>query len=123
MLAVEAAWSRCMAARGDKYSSSQQAADAHWPGTPTPRETATAVADVTCKQQVNLVNTWLTVEAAYRTVLIGQDLSTLSQLQGNFTRILQRAENLLTVPVLPLTRPLQLNRGRFGQLRISIQRG
>lgn len=121
VLAVDAAWSRCMAARGYKYSNPQQAADAHWPGTPTPGETATAVADVTCKQQVNLVNTWLTVEAAYQAVLIGKNLATLSQLQSSFGKILQRAENLLTIPGLPAVRPLQPGRGRAGQpVRISI---
>ncbi len=77
---------------------------------------------MTCKQQVNLVNTWLTVEAAYQGVLVGQDLATLSQLQANFKEILQRAENLLTVPVLPVARPLPLGRSRPGQpVRISIQ--
>lgn len=122
VLAVEAAWSRCMAARGYKYSNPQQAGDAHWPSTPTPRETATAVADVTCKQQVNLVNTWLTVEAAYQAVLVGNDLATLSQLQADFKEILRRAENLLTVPVLPVVRPPLLGRGRLGQtVRINIQ--
>jgi hypothetical protein len=122
VLAVDAAWSRCMAARGYKYSNPQQAAGAHWPSTPTPRETAIAVADVTCKQQVNLVNTWLTVEAAYQAVLVAKDLATLSQLQASFRNILQRAENLLTIPVLPAARPLRLGRGRPGQsVRISIQ--
>jgi hypothetical protein len=122
VLAVEAAWSRCMAARGYKYSNPQQAAGAHWPSTPTPRETATAVADVTCKQQVNLVNTWLTVEAAYQAVLVAKDLATLSQLQASFRNILQRAESLLTIPVLPVARPLPLGRGRPGRsVRINIQ--
>ena len=73
--AVDAAWSRCMALRGYKYNSPQQAADAHWPSKPTPTETATAVADVACKQAVNLDNTWLAVEAAYQSALIGQDLT------------------------------------------------
>jgi hypothetical protein len=122
VLAVDAAWSRCMAARGYKYSNPQQAAGAHWPSTPTPRETATAVADVTCKQQVNLVNTWLTVEAAYQAVLVAKDLATLSQLQASFKKILQRAENLLTIPVLPGARPLPQGWGRPGQpVRISFQ--
>jgi hypothetical protein len=121
VLAVEAAWSRCMTARGYKYSNPQQAADAHWPATPTPRETATASADVTCKQQVNLVNTWLTVEAAYQAVLVGKDLATLSQLQASFGKILRRAENLLTLPVLPAARPLPAP-GRPGQsVSINLQ--
>jgi hypothetical protein len=100
--AVEAAWARCMAARGyDKYRNPQQAAYANWPRTPTAKETATAVADVTCKDRVNLINTWLTVESAYQQVLIGRDLATLSQLQASFTKILQRAEQLLALPALP----------------------
>lgn len=105
--AVDSAWSRCMAARGyTKYSTPQQAADAHWPSKPTPTETATAEADVACKQAVNLENTWLAVEAAYQSALIGQDLSTLANLQGSFAKMLNRAEALLSLPSLPtLNRP------------------
>jgi hypothetical protein len=102
VLAVEGAWSRCMAARGfTKYHTPQQADFANWPNTPSATETATAIADVTCKRQVNLINTWLTVESAYQQVLIGMDLATLSQLQASFSRLLRRAEQLLTSPVLP----------------------
>jgi hypothetical protein len=99
--AVDAAWSRCMALRGYKYNSPQQAADAHWPSKPTPTETATAEADVACKQAVNLDNTWLAVEAAYQAALIGQDLTTLANLQGSFAKMLNRAEALLSLPSLP----------------------
>jgi hypothetical protein len=120
VLAVETAWSRCMAARGYKYGNPQQAADHNWPKTPTARETATAVADVTCKQRVNLVNTWLTIEAAYQSVLMGDDLATLARLQASFKSTLQRAETLLAGPVLPAARPLPL--GRLGRRAVfSIQ--
>ncbi|MGH3410536.1 MAG: hypothetical protein ACRDRJ_49775, partial [Streptosporangiaceae bacterium] len=110
--AVDAAWSRCMALRGYKYNSPQQAAGAHWPSKPTPTETATAEADVACKQAVNLDNTWLAVEAAYQSALIGQDLVTLANLQGSFAKMLNRAEALLSLPSLPtLNQP-----GRPGQI-------
>jgi hypothetical protein len=95
--AVDAAWSRCMAQRGYHYASPQQAADRGWPSKPTPAETATATADVQCKQQVNLPNTWLTVEAAYQTALIRENLATLTSLQSSFSKLLTRAELLLTV--------------------------
>jgi hypothetical protein len=95
VLAVDAAWSRCMAQRGYHYGSPRQATNRSWPTHPTAAETATAVADVSCKQQVNLVNTWLTVEAAYQTALIGQDLGTLANLQASFEGALSRVEALL----------------------------
>lgn len=98
VLAVNAAWSRCMAQRGYHYASPQQPADHNWPTTPTAAETATAVADVTCKQQVNLTNTWLTVEAAYQTAFIGQNLATLANLQASFQGALKRVEALLASP-------------------------
>ena len=99
VLAVDAAWSRCMARHGYHYGNPQQAADHNWPAHPTAAETATAVADVTCKQQVNMVNTWLTVEAAYQTALIGQDLGALANLQASFRGALSRVEALLASPV------------------------
>ncbi|HUC25304.1 MAG TPA: hypothetical protein VMA73_21570 [Streptosporangiaceae bacterium] len=98
ILAVDSAWSKCMALRGFHYANPQQPADHHWPTTPTAAETATAVADVTCKQQVNLINTWLTVEAAYQTALIGQNIGTLAHLQAGFQGALDRVEVLLASP-------------------------
>jgi hypothetical protein len=46
---------------------------------------------------VNLANTWLTVEAAYQIALIGENLATLTSLQSSFSKLLTRAELLLTV--------------------------
>jgi hypothetical protein len=98
VLAVDAAWSRCMAQRGYHYTSPQQPADHNWPKLPTTMETDTAVADVACKQQANVTHTWLTVEAAYQTALIGQNITTLSSLQTSFQSALSRAETLLASP-------------------------
>jgi hypothetical protein len=114
--AVDALWSRCMALRGYTYNSPQQAAGAHWPSKPTLKETATAEADVACKQAVNLDNTWLAVEAAYQAALIGHDLTTLANLQGSFAKMLNQAEALLSLPSLPtLNRP-----GGRGQVNVPV---
>ena len=120
--AVDALWSRCMAVRGYTYNSPQQAAGAHWPSKPTPKETATAEADVACKQAVNLDNTWLAVEAAYQAALIGQDLTTLANLQGSFAKMLNQAEALLSLPSLP-TLNLPGRPGRFvgGPVPVPVQ--
>lgn len=95
VLAVERAWSRCMARHGYSYGTPLQAQQHNWPRAPTGGEVATAVADVSCKTQTNLPNTWLTVEAAYQATLVAQNLAALSQLQANFQGLLQRAEGKL----------------------------
>jgi hypothetical protein len=120
VLAVDAAWSRCMARQGYKYNNPEQAASASWPSSPTAAETATAVADVSCKQQVNLVNTWLTVEAAYQAALIGQDAATLTHLQASFQSMLSRAEALLSSSGQPGLRQLQPGRPLRAGVRIQI---
>jgi hypothetical protein len=101
IVAVNKAWSRCMTARGYGYGTPQEAAQKNWPSAPSTVEIATAVADVTCKAQTDLTNTWLTVEAAYQLALIDQNLTALSQLQSNFKGLLQRAEALVGAGSLP----------------------
>ena len=98
VVAAERAWSACMARSGFSYRNPGQAEDRNWPATPTPAEIATAVADVRCKTQTNLVNTWLTVEAAYQAALISQNLTALARLQTSFGKLLARAETLLRLP-------------------------
>jgi hypothetical protein len=110
ILVAEHAWSACMSRSGFGYKTPAQAQGRSWPATPTPEEIATAVADVRCKAQANLVNTWLTVEAAYQQVLISQNLGSLSRLQSSVGALLSRAELLLQLP------------GAGGILRISQQR-
>jgi hypothetical protein len=89
--AVDRAWSSCMARHFYHYSTPQQVEHRQWRTPPNKAEIATAVADVTCKTQTNLLNTWLAVEAAYQQALIGQNLATLAQLQTNFAPLLRRA--------------------------------
>jgi len=119
ILAVERAWSACMARSGLTYKSPAQAQERNWPSTPTPAEIAAAVADVRCKTQTNLVNTWLTVEAAYQQALISQNLTALSQLQTTFGALLRRAVQLLQLPAA--TGILRISRGRVSRGRVSFR--
>lgn len=120
ILAVERAWSDCMARSGLGYKSPTQAQDRNWPSTPTPAEIAAAVADVRCKTQTDLVNTWLTVEAAYQQALISQNLTALAQLQATFGALQRRAEQLLQLP--DAAGILQISRGRVSRGQFSFRR-
>jgi hypothetical protein len=95
---ADRAWSRCMASRHYHYATPGQVEGRRWPSAPTRAEIRTARADVACKAQANLLNTWLTVEAAYQQALIAQNLAALSQLQANFAPLLRRAEAALASP-------------------------
>jgi hypothetical protein len=99
--AVEHAWSRCMARHFYHYSTPQQLEGRHWRSPPGKAEINTAVADVACKLQTNLLNTWLAVEAAYQQALIGRNLATLAQLQANFAPMLRRANAALAASAQP----------------------
>jgi hypothetical protein len=88
---VGRAWSRCMARRFYHYATPQQVERRRWRTPPNKAEIATAVADVTCKAETNLLNTWLAVEAAYQQALIDQNPATLAQLQANFAPLVRRA--------------------------------
>ncbi|MEU0194981.1 hypothetical protein ABZ250_34965, partial [Streptomyces afghaniensis] len=61
-------WSACMEKRGHAYDDPWQAINDkafRRPGV-SPREIATAVADVACKRETNLVGVWYAVDAAYQ---------------------------------------------------------
>jgi hypothetical protein len=94
--AASQAWSRCMARRGLSYSSPLAAAQHRWPKLPSRTEIATAIADVTCKTQANLVNTWQSVNAAYQQALVIRNPIQLAEVQTSFASALRRAEILLT---------------------------
>ena len=80
VVAVVKAWSQCMRARGFDYATPTDAfSDRRW-STPsaTQTEIATAVADVTCKRQANLIGTWYAVESAYEQREIAQQSAALN---------------------------------------------
>ncbi|MFJ4539913.1 hypothetical protein ACIP39_28685 [Streptomyces tibetensis] len=80
-------WSACMEKRGYAYDDPWQAIndEAFRGPAVTPREIATAVADVTCKRETNIVGVWCAVDAAYQRRMLaaagGQRLKALKQLK------------------------------------------
>jgi hypothetical protein len=95
ILAVDRAWSACMARHGYQYGTPARAEQRRWANPPDKAEIAAAVADVSCKTRTDLPNTWLAVEAAYQQAAIGQNMTTLAALQTRFQRQLQHLETLL----------------------------
>lgn len=92
--AAFASWSRCMKSAGYSYSTPNDAAnDPSWRGSsiPSPTEIATAIADVKCKQQANVVGIWFSVESAYEQQMIEQQAPQLAQVKKNIDDALRRA--------------------------------
>jgi hypothetical protein len=85
--AVFTKWSACMAIKGFKYR------DVFDPinnggfgssGVPTPGEIDTAVADVQCKQESNVVGVMFSVESAYENALIQKNYERLTDAKTHF---------------------------------------
>jgi hypothetical protein len=107
VLGVFAAWSLCMKAKGYNYATpmkaeegipengSQSGAGQWATPAPTPEEIQTAVADVACKQQANVVALWSSVLAAYQNTAISKDIVRLEAGIADFNAALGKAEALL----------------------------
>ena len=77
-------WSACMRRAGFRYQDPWEANDdPAWQehAQATEREIATAVADVRCKQETNLVGIWMAVEAAYQQRLIERHAEALADVK------------------------------------------
>ncbi|MFF2951538.1 hypothetical protein ACFVVU_09410 [Kitasatospora sp. NPDC057965] len=91
-------WSRCMAERGYSYATPGDALkDPRWAATdrPTTQEITTATADVECKERVNVVGVWFTVEAAYEQELIRLRQSELTAAKAANDAMLQTAKSVV----------------------------
>jgi hypothetical protein len=79
-----ARWSECMRGAGHDYDHPLKANDDPRFRTPrpTPLEITVATADVRCKEQVNLVGTWLAVETAYQRRAIERNAEALRDVKA-----------------------------------------
>jgi hypothetical protein len=94
-----------MARQGLSYKSSVDLEwNRSWPNPPTPAEITAAVADVRCNHQVNLANTYLSVEAAYQKAVLDQNGPAIQQGQVDHTTMQRRAEQVLQLPAAVLLR-------------------
>ena len=85
VIAVEQQWSACMAARGHHYSTPTDAFnDPTWRKSPTASRTeiATAVDDIQCKWQTNLIGVWVSVETRFQQNEIEQHQAELDLERG-----------------------------------------
>lgn len=89
------AWSSCMKDAGFSFATPVEAMNAGWPRDPTPREIATATADVRCKEKADLVRIWLTAEAAYQAELVAQNEEALAEVKRLNAERVRRAEAVL----------------------------
>jgi hypothetical protein len=99
VLAAEAAWSECMRRDGFDYRSVWEPLEREWPTPPSREEIATAVADVSCKIETNLIGVWVAVESEYQEQHIQQRWDELQELKRwldavyrNSARVLAEAE-------------------------------
>ncbi|MFI6687008.1 hypothetical protein [Streptomyces sp. NPDC050485] len=91
------AWSTCMKAKGYAYKSPNDAVnDPAWRSPqPSPTETATARADVACKQQTNVVGIWWAVLTAYENRYIDQHAEDLTKVKRQVDATLRNSASIL----------------------------
>lgn len=92
---AEADWSDCMKRAGYTYDNPWAPNDKKWPEPPTTEEINTAVADVACKHEVRLVDTWLAVETAYQNRLIEKNAQRLDSVKKAIDQRLRNANQVL----------------------------
>lgn len=83
VIAAFSAWSECMARSGYDYGDPWEANDdpAFDNSEISQVEISVAAADVACKEEVNLVDTWVAVEVAYQERLIEENSVALAELR------------------------------------------
>ncbi|TCO62841.1 hypothetical protein [Actinocrispum wychmicini] len=89
------AWSSCMKGKGYRYSTPQEPMNTKWPDKPSAEEIATALADISCKEQTGLVTTWVNTIVAYQRELIDRSAATLAELKKITDEQVKRAEDVL----------------------------
>jgi hypothetical protein len=98
VLAVVAAWSRCMKAKGYTVDSPLNAArltpDRN-NGQAAQSDITTALADIKCKSQTDLVKIWFTVDSAIQRQQIEQNQLPLTQLKDTITAEVKAAATVL----------------------------
>jgi hypothetical protein len=97
VVAAFTAWSGCMARQGFQYKSPAEANnDVRWAtATPSTAEITAARADVSCKSQTKLVDTWRAADAAEQKVLIEANASALTEQRQLISDLLQRASGVV----------------------------
>jgi hypothetical protein len=90
-------WSACMSREGYEYASPLASAGGKWFATPTATESEKRVAraDVSCKNQVDLIERWHRAESNIQRRMIESHAKELKDLAAFQDRLVKRARNLL----------------------------
>lgn len=101
VVAVLKQWSACMKAKGYTYGTPTQAMEAAdiKQASPTDAEIRTAIADVTCKKEHNVVGVWYGIESAYQKTVIQQNIEKLTSIKKEQGAALKLAAREAGVPV------------------------
>lgn len=92
-------WSACMREKGHSYDHPLAPLDEFISGDrPSEREIRTALDDVACKLEHNVVGVWHSVELAYQEVLIEQNQERLNDIRGRYEATVRAAAELLGEP-------------------------
>ncbi|MEV4628144.1 hypothetical protein AB0J90_17865 [Micromonospora sp. NPDC049523] len=100
LTAVFADWSTCMRAEGLSFPDPLAPLGAMDLRTaaPEPAELRTAVTDVACKRQTNVVGTWFGVESAYQDLMIHQHRDELTAIRNRIDSVLATASGVVGAP-------------------------
>ncbi|MGE5830610.1 MAG: hypothetical protein ACM30G_19920 [Micromonosporaceae bacterium] len=92
-----ASWSECMKKSGYSYRTPHDANNDRVFATeiPSPQEIATAVADVSCKEETNLVGIWAAVDQAYQSRSIVKNELKLNEVKQSMNVSLRNAADVL----------------------------
>lgn len=96
-LAVFASWSACMKNAGYDYANPNAAVNdpRFQGGTPSALQKATAVADVRCKDQGNVIGVWYSVDTAYQVSLIKKNSRSFQAIGQQDTAEVRNASRLV----------------------------
>lgn len=93
--AATEAWSDCMRRHGFDYESVGQPQDRQWPEPAGDEEITTALADVDCKVETNLVGIWVGVESEIQERFIRDNWAELQQLRRWLDTVYRNSEQVL----------------------------
>src|SRR5262249_55072394 len=94
--AVTEKWRTCMGGTGDRYRTPMETTAQDWPSPPpTAAEIAVAIADVRCKRQGRLGETWIAVLSAYQQRLIDQNRKRMDRVRAGLREQNRQANEVL----------------------------
>lgn len=90
-----ARWSECMSGKGYDYDTPREARNAGWPDPVSDEEITTAIADMECMIETNLVGIWHAVETAYQEIAIEKNAEALAAQEERLDEVYENSADVL----------------------------